>query len=71
MTATIREQGRYLLVPVIDDETDEIISWDAHERTLNWSSGEPVATGRTLTQCRRELADWINYERTMRRFGGR
>ena len=69
MSIDIRHEGQWLFVPVIDDEDGTVICWDVHRDEQDWSSGEPFATGRTLTDARRALREHMAHVRMMRQFG--
>lgn len=51
----VRTYGRWLLVPVIDEDDDSVLCWDVHPDVTDWSSVEPVATGTTQALALAEL----------------
>lgn len=44
----IREYGRWLIVPLIDEETQTPFQWDIHPNHERWSETLEVATGATV-----------------------
>lgn len=69
MTAALRTYGRWLLVPVIDDEDGTVTCWDVHPDVFDWSATDPVATGTTQRAAIADLRELLNHERTLRAFG--
>jgi len=67
-TPVIEKQGRWLLVPVLDEETGQAFQWDVHaDCGSDWTALEPVATGGTVKDARIALSLALREARQLRR----
>jgi hypothetical protein len=67
-TAEITQEGRWLFVPVIDEETGEPFQWDVHSGCgTDWTALLPVASGATAKDARIALSLAIREARQLRR----
>jgi hypothetical protein len=66
--AMIEKQGRWLFVPVLDEETGQAFQWDVHaDCGCDWTALEPVATGSTFKDARIALSLALREARQLRR----